>query len=226
MRSVVVVLPASMWATIPMFRRFDRSFVIISNYYIKKTSPRQFSETIACKSWLLDEPPPEQPPDAYSELARDVFIDFLKSGNPLPDAFYFSDDYLCAGALAALSDAGIRAPQDVRIATWANHGNVPIYARPLSRIELNPWKDAEDTHAFCRDILSGKNPGKPDGGRSAFCGTAIATRCTTVDYARWIGPDDPEIMLTEFADEDDTLTYFRTPIPDSPILVDDELFGK
>ena len=65
-----------------------------------------------------------------------------------------------------------------------------------------------------------------DGGRSAFCGTAIATRCTTVDYARWIGQDDPEIMLTEFADEDDTLAYFRTPIPDSPLLVDDELFGK
>ena len=65
-----------------------------------------------------------------------------------------------------------------------------------------------------------------DSGRSAFCGTAIATRCTTVDYARWIGQDDPEILLTEFADEDDTLTYFRTPIPDSPILIDDELFVK
>ena len=64
-------------------------------------------------------------------------------------------------ALAALSDAGIRAPQDVRIATWANHGNVPIYARALSRVELNPWKDAEATHAFCREILSGKTPGEP-----------------------------------------------------------------
>lgn len=116
---------------------------------------------IGCKSWLLDEPPPDQPSDVYAELARDAFVDYLKSGKPLPEAFYFSDDYLCAGALAALSDAGIRAPQDVRIATWANRGNVPIYARSLSRIELNPWKDAEDTHAFCREILSGKNPGKP-----------------------------------------------------------------
>ena len=62
---------------------------------------------------------------------------------------------------AALSDAGIRAPQDVRIATWANHGNVPIYARALSRVELNTWKDAEATHAFCREILSGKTPGEP-----------------------------------------------------------------
>ena len=114
---------------------------------------------IDCKSWLIDEPSPGQTSNAYAELARDAFVEYLKSGKPLPDAFYFSDDYLCAGALATLSDAGIRAPQDVRIATWANHGNAPIYARELSRIELNPWKDAEDTYAFCRSILSGKTPG-------------------------------------------------------------------
>lgn len=116
---------------------------------------------IGCKSWLLDEPSPDQPSDVYAELCRDAFVDFLKSGKPLPDVFYFSDDYLCAGALAALSDAGIRAPKDVRIATWANHGNVPIYARPLSRIELDPWKDAEDTYAFCRAVLSGERGVKP-----------------------------------------------------------------
>ena len=34
---------------------------------------------------------------------------------------------------------------------------------------------------------------------------------------------DPEILLTEFADEDDTLAYFRTPDPASPLLMDDEL---
>jgi DNA-binding LacI/PurR family transcriptional regulator len=114
---------------------------------------------IDCKSWLIDEPSPGQTSNAYAELARDAFVEYLKSGKPLPDAFYFSDDYLCAGALATLSDVGIRAPQDVRIVTWANHGNAPIYARELSRIELNPWKDAEDTYAFCRSILSGKTPG-------------------------------------------------------------------
>jgi len=65
-----------------------------------------------------------------------------------------------------------------------------------------------------------------DGGRAGFCGTTIATRCANVDWARWIKSTDPEILLTEFADEEDTLTYFRTPDPDSPLLVDDELFGK
>ena len=116
---------------------------------------------IECKSWILDEPPPDRSPDVYAELCRDAFVDFLKSGKPLPDAFYFTDDYLCAGALAALSDAGIRAPQDVRIATWANKGNVPIYARSLSRIEIDPWKNAAQTYAFCRAVLSGERGGKP-----------------------------------------------------------------
>jgi len=116
---------------------------------------------IACESLIIDEPRRPLTPDFFSEAGRDAMAKFLKSGRALPDAFYFTDDYICAGALAALADAGVRAPQDVRIATWANHGNVPVYARPLSRIELNPWKDAEDTHAFCRSILSGKTPGKP-----------------------------------------------------------------
>ena len=66
--------------------------------------------------------------------------------------------------------------------------------------------------------------GGADGGRSAFCGTAIATRCPRREYAHGIGPDDQEILLTEFADEDNTLTYFRTFYPESPLLVDDELF--
>ena len=39
-----------------------------------------------------------------------------------------------------------------------------------------------------------------------------------------MGPSDPEVLLTEFADEDNTLTYFRTPWPESGLFVDDELF--
>jgi len=55
-------------------------------------------------------------------------------------------------------------------------------------------------------------------------GTAIETRCNVRDFDRGIGPGDPAITLTEFADPDGTLTYFRTPVPQSPLIVDDELF--
>ena len=39
------------------------------------------------------------------------------------------------------------------------------------------------------------------------------------------GPNDPEVLLTEFADEDNTLTYFRTLVIQNPLFVDDELLG-
>ena len=64
-----------------------------------------------------------------------------------------------------------------------------------------------------------------DGGRSALCGTAIATRANVRDWDRGVGPGDPEVLLTEFADEDNTLTYFRTPAIQNPLFVDDELFS-
>ena len=61
--------------------------------------------------------------------------------------------------------------------------------------------------------------------RSALCGTVIATRANVIASDWRIGPNDPEVLLTEFADEDNTLTYFRTPVIQNPLFVDDELLG-
>ena len=116
---------------------------------------------IVCESLIVDETHRFLTPDFFSEAGRDAMAKFLKSGRALPDAFYFTDDYICAGALAALADAGIRAPQGVSVATWANRGNVPAYARMLSRIEIDPWKNAEATYDFCRSVLSGERGVKP-----------------------------------------------------------------
>lgn len=52
--------------------------------------------------------------------------------------YFFADDYVARGALLALAQAGLRAPEDVRIATWANAGLGPAYFRPLSRMEMDP----------------------------------------------------------------------------------------
>ena len=58
---------------------------------------------------------------------------------PRPDRlFFFTDDYLARGALAAMAEAKISAPENVRIATWANAGLAPIYHRELSRLEIDP----------------------------------------------------------------------------------------
>ena len=60
----------------------------------------------------------------------------------MPDLIYFSDDFACAGALAAFAEMGIKVPEDVRVATLANRGNEPVYARDLCRLEMTPDADA------------------------------------------------------------------------------------
>lgn len=71
----------------------------------------------------------------------ETFRKLLAGGRnaPRPDRLYFfTDDYLARGALAAMAEARIAAPEDVRIATWANAGLAPIYHRELSRLEIDP----------------------------------------------------------------------------------------
>ncbi len=53
--------------------------------------------------------------------------------------FFIADDYLAEGALLALSCAGLKAPSDIRLVTWANRGLGPDYIYPLSRMEVDPF---------------------------------------------------------------------------------------
>lgn len=75
-------------------------------------------------------------------LAFEKMIGNPRSLFPVP-LFFIADDYLTTGALVALSYAGLKVPEDVRLATWANAGLGPDYARPLSRMELDPYKAGE-----------------------------------------------------------------------------------
>lgn len=69
----------------------------------------------------------------------EAFAGLAAKGRIDPDALYFiSDDYLATGALTALSYAGLKTPEDIRIASWANAGLGPVYPRELSRMEFNP----------------------------------------------------------------------------------------
>ena len=53
-------------------------------------------------------------------------------------AWFFADDYLARGALMAMAAAGVRAPEDIRVATLSNAGNGPLYVRDLARLEMDP----------------------------------------------------------------------------------------
>ena len=69
----------------------------------------------------------------------EAFAKLVKNGRLSRDAVYFfGDDNVATGALAALSYAGLRAPEDFRFATWANKNNELPYPRELSRMVLDP----------------------------------------------------------------------------------------
>lgn len=105
------------------------------------------------KRWNLPLTKGRKMPEAVAIAARDAIQKWLASAKgakdgyagkkALPDMIYFSDDYACAGALAAFAEAGVKVPGDVRIATWSNAGNTPIFAKELARTEMDPEGDAE-----------------------------------------------------------------------------------
>ena len=97
---------------------------------------------IRTTKWTIPIPKDGIMPIAVSFAARDAFAAWLRE-EELPDCIYFSDDYLCAGALAAFAEAGVRVPRDVRVVTWSNKGNGPVCARELTRAEMDPEGDAD-----------------------------------------------------------------------------------
>ena len=99
---------------------------------------------IRTAKWNIQVPEDGFKPASVSFAARDAFAAKLaKSCSWLPDLIYFSDDHACTGALAAFAAARVRVPEDVRVATWSNLGNGPVFAKELARMELDPESDAE-----------------------------------------------------------------------------------
>ena len=83
-------------------------------------------------------------PAAVAAASRDWMRARLeKSKCRMPDAFFFADDFICEGALAAFAAVGVRVPEDVCVCTWANGGNEPVAARELTRLETTPVEDAK-----------------------------------------------------------------------------------
>jgi DNA-binding LacI/PurR family transcriptional regulator len=93
--------------------------------------------------WNIQLPKGGKKPETATFAAHEAFATRLsKSWTWFPDLIYFSDDYACVGALAAFAEAGVKVPGDVRIATWSNAGNNPVFAKELTRTEMDPEADA------------------------------------------------------------------------------------
>ena len=77
--------------------------------------------------------------ESVRRAGMNCFPDVLAKCGMGRDVVYFlADDYLAAGALTALSYAGLKTPENVSVVTWANRGLGPVYPRELSRMEMDP----------------------------------------------------------------------------------------
>ena len=99
-----------------------------------------------CRTRLEDEEY-EMTSWALSALSRRLSA---KGRGTLPDLLFFNDDHIATGALLALALAGVRVPEDVRVATWANKNYAPVFTKPLSRMEMD---NAAIGAAIARGVL-------------------------------------------------------------------------
>jgi len=75
---------------------------------------------------------------AYSRTKR-----FLHD-KPLPDMFFFTDDYIGLGAFEAFRDAGVSVPRDVRVVTFANARSGLYPYGNVARIESDPFANGRE----------------------------------------------------------------------------------
>lgn len=95
---------------------------------------------------------------------RRVVSEFL--ANPrnrarLPDVVLFDDDYLAAGGISAILEAGLRIPADIRVVVCSNKGNEPVLGNSLARIESDPVADADAVADYVLALLAGSRAAAP-----------------------------------------------------------------
>lgn len=90
--------------------------------------------------------PLSQSPDRLDEIGRVAFEALSRriadKKRRLPELIFFADDFIARGGLWALTNAGLRAPEDVKIVTVANKGFLPAYSRSLTRLETDTFVSA------------------------------------------------------------------------------------
>ena len=103
-----------------------------------------------------------------------TFDKLLSAGRKwLPDALLFSDDGLTAGALLAMSRHGVESPRDVKVITFSNKGQEPVYFRRLARFENDPERNAVEVARYIVARLNGLCPRPPDLARRFVAGGTL-----------------------------------------------------
>ncbi|MBQ3344744.1 MAG: GntR family transcriptional regulator [Kiritimatiellae bacterium] len=138
-------------------RRGVRTAELVDFHVVKRPYAAAFRRAgIAVREWTV---PCANETLWYEDIPRGVmraFLQRLKSQRPaLPDLFFFLDDYVAKGALMALATSGVRIPEDVKVLTFANRGNGPVYVKDLARIEQDPIARGDAVADFVVSWLNG-----------------------------------------------------------------------
>ena len=109
---------------------------------------------IACEEMLVREPKDAVRPYGTAHLAFKKFGSWiLRNRERLPDLVLFTDDGPTVGALWAMSEAGLNAPEDVRIVSWANRGNDLVYRRKMTQMTMDPRRHGQVSADFILTYL-------------------------------------------------------------------------
>ncbi len=115
-----------------------RSLLQVQSYSRGDASQVLASDDIRITNWRVPASIDHGNGHDLAEWAAEVFSKRLAKGRSwLPDLIFFNDDHLATGALMAFGAAGVRIPEDVRVATWANRRYGPVYVKPLTRMEMD-----------------------------------------------------------------------------------------
>lgn len=133
-----------------MDRRFRRQLVdagitLSSNRYMRDKSRLQFPfDARRVGHWLVAK----------------FFADQRNRDNP-PDVILFDDDYLAAGGLIAIYEAGLRVPEDVGVVFYSNKGHAPILRVKPTRIENDPATYGDAVATYVLKLLEGRRAAPP-----------------------------------------------------------------
>ena len=73
-----------------------------------------------------------------------------------PDVLLYTDDHLARGGLMALSAAGVRVPEDVRVVTHVNKGFAPVWPTALTCLQMDPHAHGCVLARQVLDLLNGR----------------------------------------------------------------------
>ena len=127
--------------------------------------PSSFARAgIKVEGWMI--PPLAGSPrlESIRNAAQRAFAQrFRQEGRSwLPDLFFFVDDYLAAGAFLALSATGVRIPEDVKVVTLANEGNVPVWNGSCATLLMRQSVRGERLAAAAIERLTGRAVRRPE----------------------------------------------------------------